>query len=516
MKSIIYVDGKLAQGSSVLSRNYLCTCEPKRQRTAALQDAGALTNALKFAKRHGVRLSSAAFGSPPKAIVRHYPGLSSPSRPGRRAACSTTRAAALGFLLSLALICRAQELNVRVDHADAQYRAGQTATFSVSLAGTNVAGVSNAAFVIKRGGHTEIARGTVTLPSGTFQASLDEPGTLLAEVKAKVAEKEIRGLAGAAFSPEGIKRSAPRPDDFDEFWAAKVKELNATPINPVLEPGPSVKPEVDYFKITMDGFRGTKIHGQLVRPKREGKLPALLIVQWAGVYALDKWWATGPALEGFLVLNISAHDLPIDEPPDFYKAQSDGPLKNYTAIGKDDREKNYFLRMYLSAYRAADYLTQRPDWDGNHLVVCGTSQGGLQTIMMAGLHPKVTAAMANVPAGCDQSGILVGNACGWPALAMWLRGEEHKRVLEVSPYFDCMNFAPKIKCPLLVSIGMIDETCPPAGIFSTVNQTKGPREIVVLPLSDHQGKNNAQKPMMDRMAAWRQAILKGQPVPPPQ
>ena len=105
----------------------------------------------------------------------------------------------------------------------------------------------------------------------------------------------------------------------------KIKELNATPVNPVLEPGPSVKPEVDYFKITMDGFRGTKIHGQLVRPKREGKFPALLIVQWAGVYALDKWWATLPAGEGFLVLNISAHDLPIDEQPEFYKAQSDGP-----------------------------------------------------------------------------------------------------------------------------------------------------------------------------------------------
>lgn len=425
-------------------------------------------------------------------------------------------AGATAFLLFIALVGGAQELAVRVDHADAQYLAGQTATFSVSISGADSAGVSNADFVIKKGGYKEIARGIVALPNGTFQASLSEPGTLLAEVKAKVTGKDVRGLAGAAFSPEGIQRSAPRPDDFDDFWAAKIKELNAGPINPVLEPGPSVKPEVDYFKVRMDGFRGTKIQGQLVRPKREGKFPALLIVQWAGVYGLDKWWATMPSVEGYIVLNISAHDLPIDEQPEFYKAQSDGPLKNYTAIGKDDREKYYFLRMYLSAYRAADYLTQRSDWDGNNLVVTGTSQGGLQTIMMAGLHPKVTAAMANVPAGCDQSAILVGNACGWPALAMWLKGEEQKRVLEVARYFDCMNFAPNIKCPLLVSVGMIDETCPPSGIFSTVNQTKGPREIVVLPLSDHQGKNNSQKPMMDRMSVWRQATLKGQPLPPPK
>jgi cephalosporin-C deacetylase len=425
-------------------------------------------------------------------------------------------AGADAFMLLFALVGGAQELHVRVDHADAKYQAGELATFSVSISGADPSGVSDADFVIKKGGYTEIARGIVALPNGTFQGSLNEPGTLLAEVKAKVGGKDVRGLAGAAFSPEGIRRSAPRPDDFDAFWAAKIKELNATPANPVLEPGLSVKPEAEYFKITMDGFRGTKIHGQLVRPKREGKFPALLILQWAGVYALDKWWATLPASEGFLVLNISAHDLPIDEQPEYYTTQSAGPLKNYTAIGRDDREKSYFLRMYLSAYRAADYLTQRSDWDGHNLVVAGTSQGGLQTIMMAGLHPKVTAAMANVPAGCDQSGILGGNACGWPALAMWLKGEEQKRVLDVSRYFDCMNFAPNIRCPLLVSVGMIDETCPASGIFATVNQTKGPREIVILPLSDHQGKNNAQKPMMDRMSAWRQAILKGQPLPPPK
>jgi cephalosporin-C deacetylase-like acetyl esterase len=423
----------------------------------------------------------------------------------------TARLAA--FMLLLALAGRAQELQVHVDHTNALYQTGETATFSASISGVDSAGASNADFVIKRGGYTEIAHGTVALPNGTFQASLSEPGTLLAEVKAKAAGKNIRGLGGAAFSPERIQRSAARPDDFDDFWARKIRELNAAPINPVLEPGASAEPAVEYFKIGMDGFRGTKIHGQLARPKREGKFPALLIVQWAGVYPLDKQWAILPATEGFLVLNILAHDLPIDEKPEFYKAQSDGPLKNYTAIGKDDREKDYFLRMYLSAYRGADYLTQRPDWDGRTLLVSGTSQGGLQAIMLAGLHPKVTAAMANVPAGCDQSGILAGNACGWPALAAWLKSEEQKRVLEVSRYFDCMNFAPNIKCPLLVSVGMIDETCPPSGIFSTIYQTKGPREIIVLPLSDHQGKNNAQKPMMDRMAAWRRAIVHDQTLP---
>ena len=45
----------------LVSQNCLYTCEAKRQRTAALQDADAWSHAPENAKRLGVRLSSAAF-----------------------------------------------------------------------------------------------------------------------------------------------------------------------------------------------------------------------------------------------------------------------------------------------------------------------------------------------------------------------------------------------------------------------------------------------------------------------
>lgn len=411
----------------------------------------------------------------------------------------------------------AQEIKVRADHPDAVYQAGQVATFRIELFQGETAGITNVHYVLKQGGLTDIQHGAVALTGGVgaINVSLHEPGTVLAEVKAKTsAGKELKALAGAVFSPEGITPSMPQPDDFDAFWAAKLKELKATPIKPVLQTGASYKSGVEYFTITMDGFRGTKIHGQLARPTHPGKLPALLIVQWAGVYPLQKSWVIGPADEGYLVLNISAHDLPIDEPEAFYKKLTDGPLKDYPAIGNSDREQSYFLRMYLSAYRAADYLTQRPDWDGKTLVVCGTSQGGLQTVMLAGLHPRITAAMANVPAGCDHTGMLVGRAPGWPQWNMKAGNADKQKVLETSRYFDVVNFAAHIKCPLLVSAGMIDQTCPPAGVMAAYNQAQGPRELVILPLSNHHGDNNAQTPYNERMAVWKKAILAGQPLPP--
>jgi cephalosporin-C deacetylase-like acetyl esterase len=144
-----------------------------------------------------------------------------------------------------------------------------------------------------------------------------------------------------------------------------------------LEAANSGDEKTDYWKITLDNIRGSKVRGQLARPKTGNKLPALLVVQWAGIYPLEKEWATGRAREGWLTLNINAHDLPIDAPAEFYKTQQETTLKDYTNIGNNDREKNYFLRMYLSCYRAADYLASHPDWDGKTLLVQGCQSGWL-------------------------------------------------------------------------------------------------------------------------------------------
>ena len=326
--------------------------------------------------------------------------------------------------------------------------------------------------------------GTIDLSSGSgeLQTSLDEPGTILAEIKVKLpgTDKELKRLAGAAVASKDIQPSAARPADFDAFWAAKIEELQAVPMNAVLEPADSGNPAIEYDKVRMDNIRGTHIYGQFAKPKREGKFPALLIVQWAGVYPLPKSNVVSRAEAGWMTLNVMAHDLPFDQPEEFYKKLSATTLKDYTAIGNDDREKSYFLRMYLSCYRAADYLAQRPDWDGRTLVVTGTSQGGLQSFITAAIYPKVTALIANVPAGCDTTGCQVGRAPGWPYAGRYLKDARGQKIMETSRYFDVVNFASRIKCPALVALGLIDTTCPPAGVFAACNQLQGPKEVLVM------------------------------------
>ncbi len=363
-------------------------------------------------------------------------------------------------------------------------------------------------YVIKTNGLTDLRRGDLKPSSdGTWriEETLREPGWLLLEVEAKDGDESVKAQGGLAFSPGAIRPGADRPADFDAFWTSKIAELSKVPLNPAVEPADSGTEGVLYYKIQLDNIRGSKIYGQLAKPDKPGRLPAMLIVQWAGVYPLHKDWVIGRAKAGFLVLNIMAHELPFDRPPSFYEEQSKGPLNNYPAIGNDDRDTSYFLRMYLSCYRAADYLTKRPDWDGRTLVVTGGSQGGMQTIVTAALHPKVTAGMADVPAGCDLNGPAFGRAPGWPMWYWQTQGKDPERVRRTATYFDVVNFAPRVRCPILVGVGLLDTVCPPPGVFAMVNALAGPKEVVVMPTAGHGGDHS---PFHTRANEWVEDILR--------
>lgn len=423
--------------------------------------------------------------------------------------------AAVGAMLWLVSLANAQEIVASPANTTGVYDVGQTVQWTVKTIGDKAADLKDATYVIKRNGLTVIADGKVDLSSGsaTVESKLDGPGALLLELKTKAGEKDVRGLGGAVVAPKEIPPIV-APADFDSFWADKVKELQAVPVNAKLEPVDSERPTVDYFKLTMDNIRGSHVYGQIAKPKKEGKFPAILIVQWAGVYGLPKTNVTQHAEKGWLALNIMAHDLPFDQPAEFYTTAASTTLKNYLMQGAEDRDKSYFLRMYLACYRAVDYLASRDDWDGKTIVVTGTSQGGQQTLVTAGLHPKVTAAMANVPAGCDANGLADGRAIGFPYWGNNAKKLNKPAITEAARYYDAANFAARIKCPTLVSAGLLDETCPPAGVIVAFNAIKAPKRLIVMPESDHRGKRkDAQKPYFAIAGAWLAAIVKGDTVP---
>ncbi len=417
----------------------------------------------------------------------------------------------LVVLVAATALTAAAKFEVQPDRESGVYGIGDTVIWTVDWIGENPAPAA-ARYAFKAGGETTVDVGELSpadLPA-TLTSTFGSPNAMLLQIKWDAGEEERHSEGGAVAAPDRIRPAEPLPDDFDTFWAEKIALLESVPMAPGLKPKDVGVDGVDYHLVAMDHVFGSQIHGQVARPTEGETFPALLRVQWAGVYGLKPEWVTERAKAGWLALNILPHDLPIDQPEEFYQEQADGPLKHYFTQGNTDRETSYFLRMYLSCYRAVEYLKTRPDWDGRTIVVTGVSQGGQQAFVTAGLHPDVTAAMALVPAGADFNGVDIGRAAGFPYWRGMAESEDQAAVSEAGRYYDIVNFASRITCPILVGNSLKDLTCPPAGIFAAFNQVQGPREMVILPDAGHQAEGDNQQAYWDRVEqTWLPALLAG-------
>lgn len=394
------------------------------------------------------------------------------------------------------------------------YNVGEKAGWTITVADAPSAG-QHYAYTLKKNNADVIKSGNLDFADGkaTVDVTLDEPAMLYLQVTPPGEKKTLPNgqpiAAGAAVAPTKLQPVTPRPSDFDEFWAAKVKEAQSIPLNPELTPGDAERPNVDYATLRLDHVNGHHVYAQMAKPKKEGKFPALLIFQWASPpYPLQKPWVTQYAADGWLAVNVEPHDVKPTEPKAYYDALPQA-IKNYNTIGQDDREKSYFLQMYLGDYRAIDYVTSRPDWDGKTLVVMGTSMGGQQSLCVAGLHPKVTHLIVDEPAGCDLNAPLHHRQNGYP----FFPGNNPK-VMQTALYFDAVNFAPNIHAKSLVAMGFVDNIAPPAGIWTAFNEIPAPKEAA--PMIDSPHNNYAtpqqQMPYTKHSAQWLHELVTGHDV----
>jgi len=387
-----------------------------------------------------------------------------------------------------------QQLAFTPYHASGIYNVGETVGWTVMPGPTTPTYAYK--WTIRRNNAVVLKEGKVDLSSGkdTIEIVADQPGMIYVAIEAyaELTPPPVGATAnaphftggnagrdtgfyaiGAAIAPTKIALSTPRPADFDEFWDSKLAAQAKIPINTTLTPVETDVPGVEMHTFQLDAL-GSKVHGYLAKPAKEGRFPALIQLQYAGVYALNAGAVAKRAAEGWLMVNVDSHDkLPSDPSGNVPRA--------YQAVGNTDRETSYFLAMYLRDSRALDYVLSRADWDGKTIVLTGGSMGGQQSLALAGLRPdKVTAVLVCVPAGADSNGNLHGRKAGYPN---W--PSDNPDVMKTALYFDTVNFAPRIKAPVLAGMGFIDTISPPAGVWTMINQIPGPVEALPMIEAEH-------------------------------
>ena len=389
----------------------------------------------------------------------------------------------LGFAL-LPLLALAQSVEIVTDRTNAVYACGDRATFSIRVLGADKqplkAGMLRVA--LTNFGTQQVANATFDLAAANPAAcsgTLLEPGFLKCVASVKL-DKEVRGIYGAAFEPEKIRAGSERPADFDAFWDAAVKKLDAeVPADARAERLDKFCNEKhECFRVSFATFDHLRVYGFLSVPKGKGAGPFPVEVNVPGAGPGVVGPNTGMADNGFIYLVMNVHPFEpaadADAQKKLYDEQDKRLLAQYGAprycqSGAASRETFFYYRIILGINRAVNWLAARPDTDKARFTYGGTSQGGGFGFILCGLNGHFTKGVMHVPALTDLLGFQRGRDSGWPKLIEAVRPEDKAAATKVAPYFDGAHFAVRITCPVRMSVGFIDETCPPAAVYSGYN-----------------------------------------------
>jgi len=300
------------------------------------------------------------------------------------------------------------------------------------------------------------------------------------------------------YDPDHVTRAPNLPRDFDRFWRARLADLAKVPPETSITPRPDLSTtSVSASLVEMRSYRGVRIRGWLTVPKSKGPFPGMLMVPG---YGSEMQPATGVDYAVVLALNIRGHgNSKQDLDP------GDGEYM-YIGLGPDPADYVY-AGAYMDCIRGVDVLCSQPSVDAGRIAVTGGSQGGGLTFAAAALDSRITACAADVP--------WLGDWPDYATTAPWsieefpkLLAKRHDltmdSILRFLSYFDTMNLADRIKCPVLVSMGLRDDVCPPRIVLCTYNQIRALKEIRSYPDGDHGGGSEVHDAIRD---AWLRRAL---------
>ncbi len=295
---------------------------------------------------------------------------------------------------------------------------------------------------------------------------------------------------GWVVKPEDYSQSVPCPKDFDKFWRSEIAAMRKIPMNPELKEIHVEGRDNEHFvcyELTLQCVDDTPVRGYLSLPRdaKKKSLPIVIFFHAAGV--TGAWCRSNPAQamdmaawgDGAICVDINAFGMLNDQGEQYYKTLSETTLKDYSTRPYESKETYLFKDMYLRAVRALDFTCSLKEWDQKRVLAYGQSQGGAQSIALAGLDKRVSAVVGIVPAGFNSAGSYAeGGEDSWPFIFRSYTDKE--KGAQIMSYFDGCNFLRRTKAKIWIEIGLMDTTCLPSAIYSGINICRS-KDITVKP-----------------------------------
>ncbi len=279
---------------------------------------------------------------------------------------------------------------------------------------------------------------------------------------------------GAGVDIMDIEQGLPDPEDFDEFWAKTVKEIYDYSCEPYeMVKIESTNPDFDSFDIKIAAPGKTPVSGYLTVPKnaKAGATSCRLMTQGYGYASAEKHYK-----ENTITLGLNSHGILNGQPQEYYDNLRDNGLSGFGFNAEENKSPDtcYFKNMIQRDLQGARFLKSLPEYDGKGLILEGGSMGAMQAVSVAAHTEDVAMLTICVPWMCDLGGITKGRLRGW-------RPDISHGIL----YFDTVNQAKRVKCPVKIECGLGDYICPPSTEVVLYKNFNTPKSITFVQNKTH-------------------------------
>ena len=275
-------------------------------------------------------------------------------------------------------------------------------------------------------------------------------------------------------NPESIQFKNFRPADFSNFWDETKRELAA------VNPNYTIKKRVDLsnsradvFTVEFQSLDNLTIRGFLTIPNKRGPFPVMCMFP-DYVTEMKPEFMTNTAV---LTVNVRG----IGNSRDKIKAE----FPQYLNLDVNNKKRFVYRGVYMDCYRSVDFILKQGhtlNLDTSQILLKGVGQGAGLCAVTAVLSPYIRGIIMERPLLLDIRNMIAHaelyKPAYWPATAMieYCGGKISALTKDMFmknwDYFDPVNFAPYIPCPILYGFAYKNNMNPSICSYNFLSQLR--------------------------------------------